>query len=200
MKLFMVGASPYARKVRVVAAERGIDGRIEPVIENPHKRPAQLVAANPLSKVPTLIADDGFAHVDSFAICLFLDTLGDGPSLVPLDGPGRWSVMRRHALANGVMDCSVIRRMEGQLAPEPDRLAWTERQFQTTGRILDHLEETSSAFAGAIAIDTITLACALSYLDFRFPDDDWRQGRPRLAAWHAEFEKRPSMMTTQFRD
>jgi glutathione S-transferase len=200
MKLFMVGASPYARKVRVAAAERGLDDRVEPVIDNPHKRPAPLVAANPLSKVPTLVADDGFAHIDSFVICLFMDTLGDAPPLVPLDGPQRWSVMRRHALAQGVMDCSVIRRMEGQLAPEPDRLAWMERQLATTGRALDQFEETTDAFAGSVAIDTITLACALSYLDFRFSGDDWRQGRPRLASWHAEFETRPSMLTTQFRD
>lgn len=198
MKLFMVGASPYARKVRVVAAECGLHDEIEPIIENPHMRAAALVRANPLSKVPTLIADDGFVHIDSFAICAYLDMLGGGPRLVPLDGPDRWHVMHRHALAHGAMDCSVIRRMEGQLAAEPDRAAWMERQLLTTGRVLDRFEETLGDFADSVAVDTITLACALSYLDFRFPGDDWRADRPRLTAWHAEFEERPSMQMTRF--
>jgi glutathione S-transferase len=194
----MVGASPYARKVLALAAERGIHDRIEPVTANPHIRPEPLVAANPLSKVPTLVADDGAVHIDSFAICLYLDTLGDAPPLMPLDGPTRWPVTQRHALAHGVMDCSVIRRMETQLAPEPDRLAWLARQVATTGRALDRFEATLCDYAGTVALDTITLACALSYLDFRFPGDNWREGRPNLAAWHAEFEQRPSMQKTQF--
>jgi glutathione S-transferase len=194
----MVGASPYARKVLVVAAERGLHDRIETVITNPHERPAILVEANPLSKVPTLVADDGSVHIDSLAICCYLDTLGTRPPLVPLDGPDRWPVLQRHALAHGVMDCSVIRRVEGLMAPEPDRVAWMERQFLTTGRALDRFESTIATFADTVAVDTVTLACALSYLDFRFPQDGWRENRPRLAAWHAEFEKRPSMKLTEF--
>lgn len=198
MKLFMVGASPYARKVLVLAAERGLRDRIEPVGANPHTRPAELVAANPLSKVPTLIADDGEVHIDSLAICLYLDTLGDHPPLALPEGPERWPVLQRHALANGVLDCAVSRRMESQLTPEPDRLAWMERQASTGARVLDRFEETVAVLRDRVALDTITLACALSYLDFRFPEDEWRATRPALTAWHAEFEQRPSMQATQF--
>lgn len=200
VELFMVGASPYARKVRVLAAERGILDRIKPVMANPHQRPEALVAANPLSKVPTLIADDGTVHVDSFAICLYLDTLGDAPPLVPTEAPDRWSVIQRHALANGVIDCSVTRRMESQKTPEPDRVAWMDRQLQTANRVLDRFESAMATPADRVALDTLTLACALSYLDFRFPQDDWRSNRPRLAAWHAEFEQRPSMQRTKFHE
>jgi glutathione S-transferase len=198
MKLYMVGASPYARKVLVLAGERGLRDRILPVIANPHIRPAELVAANPLSKVPTLVADDGSVHIDSLAICLYLDSLGEHPPLVDADGPERWRVLQRHALANGVIDCAVSRRMEGQLTPEPDRLAWMERQAQTAARVLDRFEETVAEIRDRVALDTITLACALSYLDFRFPGDGWRAKRPALTAWHAEFEKRPSMQATQY--
>lgn len=198
MKLFMVGASPFARKVLALAAERGMRERIETIIANPHERPAAIVDANPLSKVPTLIADDESIHIDSLAICLYLDTLGTHSPLIPLDGPERWPIMQRHALAHGVMDCSVIRRVESLMAPEPDRLAWMERQYQTTGRVLDRFEATIATFADHVAVDTLTLACALSYLDFRFSQDQWRTGRPRLAAWHAEFGQRPSMQRTQF--
>jgi glutathione S-transferase len=198
VKLFMVGASPYARKVLVLASERGLRDRIEPVIANPHERPPELVAANPLSKVPTLVADDGSIHIDSLAICLYLDTLGDRPPLALVDGPERWPILQRHALANGVLDCSVSRRMESQLTPVPDRLAWMERQATTSARALDRFEETATEIQDRVALDTITLACALSYLDFRFPADNWRGGRPQLEAWHAEFETRPSMQATRF--
>jgi glutathione S-transferase len=194
----MVGASPYARKVLALAVERGLRERIEVVIQNPHQRPPELVAANPLSKVPTLIADDDTIHIDSFAICSFLDTLGNKPPLVPTSGEERWPVMQRHALAQGIMDCSVWRRVESQLPPEKDRLAGLEKQRQTTIRALDHFESRISEFENSVAIDTITLACGLSYLDFRFPDDNWREGRPHLAAWQATFEQRPSMERTRF--
>lgn len=198
MKLFMVNASPYARKVRVLAAERGIDDRIELVFANPHERPEALVAANPLSKVPTLVGDDGSIYIDSLAICFYLDTVGNAPPLVPLEGPDRWPVTQRHALAQGIIDCSVIRRMESLRASEPDRLAWMERQQDTTARTLDRFEDTLDGFADTIALDTITLACALSYIDFRFPNEGWRVNRPRLARWHAGFEGRPSMQLTKF--
>jgi len=198
VKLFMVGASPYARKVLVLAAERGLREQIETIIANPHERPAVLVDANPLSKVPTLVADDESIHIDSLAICLYLDTLGAHLPLIPLDGPDRWPIMQRHALAQGVMDCAVIRRVESLMAPEPDRLAWMERQYLTTIRVLDRFEATITTLGDHVAVDTLTLACALSYLDFRFPQDRWRTDRPQLAAWHGEFEQRPSMELTQF--
>ena len=198
MKLFMVGASPYARKVRVAAAERGVEDRIELVTANPHERPAELVSANPLSKVPTLVAEDGSVHVDSLAICLYLDTVGERPPLMPLDGPDRWPVLQRHMLAHGIMDCSVTRRMESLRAREPDREAWMNRQLQTTRRVLDRFEAIVDQLGDAPSLDLVTLACALSYLDFRFADDDWRNGRPKLSAWHASFERRPSMQGSAF--
>ena len=198
VKLYMVGASPYARKVLVLAAERGLVDQIETIIANPHERPENLVEANPLSKVPTLIADDGSTHIDSLAIGLYLDTLSALPPLIPLDGPHRWPIMQRHALAHGVMDCAVIRRVESLMAPEPDRLAWMQRQYLTICRVLDRFEATIVVLGDHVAVDTLTLSCALSYLDFRFPQDEWRTPRPQLAVWQSEFEKRQSMQMTQF--
>ena len=198
MKLLMVGASPYARKVRVFAAERGLHDSLEIVISNPHVRPPELVAENPLSKVPTLIAEDGTAHIDSLAICLYLDSLGSAPPLVPAGGAERWAVLQRHALGHGVMDCAVFRRVESLLPPEKDRLATMEKHYQTTVRVLDRFEGAMVPEPGKVALDTLTLACALSYIDFRHPGDNWRDNRPRLSAWHAEFARRPSMQSTEF--
>jgi glutathione S-transferase len=198
VKLFMVGASPFARKVRVLAAERGLAGDIELVVANPHQRPPELVAANPLSKVPTLVADDGAVHIDSFPICIYLDTLGEGEALVLREGPDRFPVLQRYALAHGVMEASVTRRMESMLAVEPDRVAWMDRQLQRTIRVLDRFEATIGEMSAENTIDALTLGCALSYLDFRFPQDEWRAARPRLAAWHQKICERPSMRTTEF--
>lgn len=198
MKLFMAGASPYARKVRVFAAERGLADRLEPIPVNPHERPTALVEANPLSKVPTLIDDDGFVHVDSLAICLYLDTLGELPPLVPLNGPERWAVIQRHMLANGVMECSVARRMDSLLPGETARQGVMDKQAETTRRVLDRCEAMIDAFGTSAGLDTTALACALGYLDFRFPDEGWRNGRPRLAAWHEEFERRPALSSAPF--
>ena len=197
MKLFMSPASPFVRKVRVAAAEREIGG-IELVPLNPHERRADLVEANPLSKVPTLVADDGSVHYDSFAICLYLDTLAQGPRIVPLDGKEGAAGLRRHALADGAMDALVTCRVEGQKSPVEDRLATIDKQKQTVSRALDWFENGPETLSDNAAIDTITLACLLTYSDFRFPDDDWRTGRPKLAEWLESFSQRPAMVQTAY--
>jgi glutathione S-transferase len=198
VKLYMNDASPFARKVRVAAAERGLDRGIELVRLNPHERGAELVAANPLSKVPTLVAADGTAHVDSLAICIYLDTLGTGLRLVPLDGRDGFAALQRHALADGATDAAVLRRVESQKSAVPDRLEWMERQRHTIGRVLDRFEATVAGFGATMAIDTVALACLLAYLDFRFPADGWRGGRPELARWYEQFAARPSFLATRF--
>lgn len=198
MKLFMSGASPFARKVRVVAAERGLLDRIEPVLVNPHDRGADLVAANPLSKVPTLVTDAGEVHCDSLAICIYLDGIGDAPPMVPLGGADKFAVLQRHVLANGAIEASVTRRVESLKSPVPDRLEWMDRQRQTTNRVLDWFEGRIAGLPDRLAVDTVSLACALTYLDFRFPDDDWRSAYPNLSAWLARVEERPSMAATRY--
>lgn len=195
MKLFMVGASPYARKVRAAAVQLGLEDRIEIVIANPHHRPAELLALNPLSKVPTLLDDEGGPHVDSFAICEFLSSLAT-TALLPAAGDARRTALRRHTLAHGVMDCAVIRRVEGQKGPDADRRAWIERQENTIARVLDWFEGDPD-LDGPPSLDRLTLGAALGFLDFRFPDDGWRDGRPRLAEWHAAFDRTPPMERTR---
>ena len=197
LQLFMSPASPFVRKVRVAAAERGIGG-IELVPLNPHERRADLVEANPLSKVPTLVVDDGTVHCGSFAICLYFDTLAQGERIVPLDGKEGAALLRRHTLADGALDALVTCRMEGQKSPVEDRLATIYKQKQTVSRVLDWFEGELDTLSDNAAIDAITLACLLTYSDFRFPDDDWRMDRPRLAEWLEAFSHRPAMVQTAY--
>lgn len=194
-------SSPYARKVRVVAHERGLAHRLEEIPSNPWAAPEDIKALNPLGKIPTLVTEDGFALFDSAVICEYLDTLHDGPRLFPGEGHARWLALRTQALGDGVMDAAILWRVEitqrKEQGPTP---GWVERQKGAILRSLDMLERDETALAGPLTIGPIAIACALGYLDFRFGFLDWRDGRPRLAAWSAAFAERPAMIATAPKD
>ncbi len=141
MKLFYSPTSPYVRKVMAAAIHRGLAGRIEKVTTNPHQSPPELLAANPLSKVPCLVTDDGFALFDSPVICEYLDSLGEAPPLFPPPNSAhRWHALRMQALADGILDAAVLRRMEKGRPREAARDAVMERQRQAIERGLAFLE------------------------------------------------------------
>jgi glutathione S-transferase len=194
-------SSPYARKVRVAAHERGLTGRFREIASNPWAAPDDLKALNPLGKIPTLVTEDGLALYDSAVICEYLDTLGDAPRLFPPEGRARWLALRAQSLGDGVMDAAVLWRVEitqrKEQGPTP---GWVERQQGAIVRALDALEREPPALAAPPDIGAIAIACALGYLDFRFGFLNWREGRPRLAEWHAAFAQRPSMIATRAKD
>ena len=193
MKLRLSPASPYARKVRVCAAERGLADDIELIITMTGDQTSGLAADNPLEKVPTLITDDGMALYDSPVICEYLDSLPGGPTLFPPEGAERWRALRLQALADGLLDAALACVMEGR-RPEDERSAGFVRlQKGKIKRALDEMDQDLPAFSDSLHIGSITVACGLGYLDLRFADDDWRATRPALAAWFEEFAKRPSM-------
>ena len=123
MKLHHSPASPYVRKVRICAITRGIDGRIELVPCNPNTSPAALLADNPLSKVPTLVTDDGVALFDSPVICEYLDSLGEALPMFPAHGAARWRALKLQAMGDGILDACVPRRMEMQRPQDEGRAA-----------------------------------------------------------------------------
>jgi glutathione S-transferase len=199
MKLHHNVASPYARKVMAVAIETGLADRLEPVsrMMTPIKPNAELVADNPLGKIPCLITDDGMALYDSRVICEYLDGLHAGPKMFPAGGPVRWTALRRQAEGDGMLDAALLARYETFLRPEERRWPeWLEGQKLKFRRALDALEGEAAAFAGTVDIGTIAIGCALGYLDFRYSDDGWRTTRPRLAAWFERFSERPAMART----
>ncbi|MCB8879622.1 glutathione S-transferase N-terminal domain-containing protein [Acidisoma cellulosilytica] len=186
MKLFYSPTSPFVRKVVLAAKIREIDSQIELVPTDAHSSPAALLSANPLSKVPCLMTEDGVALFDSPVICEYLDSLGDAPPLFPDHGGVRWTALRQQALADGMMDAAVLGRMESVRPQEETRAKVIERQKAAVTRGLALLEETPPE-AGHPTIGTISVACMLGYLDFRFAADDWRAGHPRLARWLESF-------------
>ncbi len=194
MKLCYSPTSPYVRKVVVTAAERGLDDRIERIATNAHDPKSELSTINPLGKVPALILDDGTALYDSPVICEYLDSLGEGAGLLPPPGPARWTALRQQALADGIMDAAILRMLETVRRPEPLRWAgWIELQKGKVMRALDSLERHAGDLNGPPTLGQIAVGCALGYLDFRFAADNWRVGRPGLAAWYEGFARRPSM-------
>ena len=197
MKLHFATASPYVRKVRVLAIETGLADSIElaKVAITPVGPDADLCADNPIGKIPTLVRDDGAALYDSRVICEYLDGLHDGSRMFPEGGEARWTALRRQALADGILDAAVNTRYETFLRPENFRWPdWVDGQMQKMRRGLDALE--AEPLGETVDIGTISVACALGYLDFRYPDEGWRDERPKLTAWYEMFSARPSMSET----
>lgn len=194
MKLYYFPTSPYARKVVACAIAREIDRQVEIVRTDPHESPAMLLAANPLSKVPCLVTDDGVALFDSPVICEYLDSLEGAMPLFPRSGGARWKALRLQALADGILDAALLRRGESRRPQDAARQAVIARQTAAMQRGLDELEREPPN--KGLDIGTISAACALGYLDLRFAEDDWRAHRPLLAAWFAAISEEPALART----
>jgi glutathione S-transferase len=199
MQLFSSPASPFGRKVKVAAHELGLLDRLEIVNASlspvaPHEG---VSAANPLGKIPCLITDEGEPLFDSRVITEYLDSVAGGARLYPEPGKARWRALTLQALGDGIMDAAVANRYETVLRPEDCRWpAWSQGLMLKVTRALDRLEATADGFGSKPDIGLLTGACALGYLDFRYPDIAWRTDRPKLSAWFEPFNQRPSMQAT----
>lgn len=197
LRLHWSPKSPYVRKVMVCAHELGLVERIERVrsVAAMLKPNARLMQDNPLSKIPTLVLEDGSALFDSAVICEYLDELGGG-SLFPRQGADRWQALRWHALGDGLLDAAILWRNEREReVPLPALTAAFELKTRAALRLLD--DEARALAETPFAIGHVTLACALGYLDYRFDALGWRAIAPRLAEWFAETSTRPSMKHTE---
>lgn len=197
LKLFHSTRSPFVRKVVVAAMESGQYDDMEIVAADPHGIDKALRDANAISKIPALITDDGVALPESDLICLYLDERSGG-RLIPATGAARWTTLRRQSLADGFMEAAVDRRSEA-LRPDDARSdAELAKLMDRMNRCLDVLEaEGGDGFGPDAGLGAVAAAVALSYADFRYPDLGWREGRPRLAAFYAAYDKRPSMQATR---
>lgn len=200
MKLFYSPASPYARKVLVLAHEKGIADTIEliDVKVNPVGTNEIVQRHNPLGKIPCLLLNDSRSLFDSNVITAYLDGLGSS-RLNPDEGPARFDALTLEALADGILDSCLLSRYETILRPS-DKFwpTWHDGQMAKIDRGLDFIETRwVTALNGPITVGVIAVACALGYLDFRFPEKDWRKNHPILARFFFDFEARASMKLTQ---
>ena len=192
MRLFYSPFSPFARKVMACAVARGIESQIA-LVPTAGEHP-DLVAVNPLGKLPCLITEDGTALYDSRVICEFLDSVGEVFPMFPAHG-ARFRALRFQALADGIADAAVLRRGEEARPAEAARDDAIAVQRGKISRALAALE--ADVPVAHVDIGTIAVACALGYLDLRFAAEPWRDGHPKLAAWYETMAQHPCMTGTR---
>lgn len=202
MKLIGSATSPYVRKVRVVLAEKKLD--CEFVREDVWAAQTTIAEVSPLGKVPCLVMEGAEAIYDSRVIVEYLDTLSPVGKLIPAQGRDRAAVKTWEALADGVLDASILARLEATWGGREDgqrSAAWIERQMgkvQTALKAMNQgLGEKPFCMGIHLSLADIAVGCALSYLDFRFPDINWRAEHPNLLKLHDKLMLRTSFIDTQ---
>lgn len=199
MKLHWSPRSPFVRKVMVFAHEVGLADRIEKIptrvaMTQPN---TDLLQVNPLGKIPALITDDGMVLYDSSVICEYLDTLHQGTKLIPRESARHWQALRWHAIGDNMLDTLVLWRNETLRHKSRQSPEVIVGFVMKTNSSLDFLDnEAAEIGAASFGIGHVAIGVALGYIDFRFPDLRWRDGRPKITAWHETFARRPSAMST----
>jgi glutathione S-transferase len=195
MKILFSPFSPYVRKCLVTAHELGLDHAIQLLPSNAHpvNRDRQIIETNPLGKVPTFYTDDGQVLYDSRVICEYLNSLAGG-DLFPASGRQRWSTLTLQSLGDGILDAALLARYEDVARPEQFRFNdWKLAQMDKFETSLTALNNEPGQLADRVDIGTLTVGCALWYLDLRFSDIAWRDRYPKVASWYLSFGQRPSM-------
>lgn len=188
MILRSASASPYGRKCKMSALILGLMDRIEIVAADTRNPEDSMRQQNPLGKIPILITDDGMELFDSPVICEYLDAVAGGNQLYPA-GEARWPAIRLQALCDGILDAGILIVYEARYRPENiHHQPWIDLQRSKIDRALAWLEANTPRASDRPNIGEVTLACALGYLDFRFPGT-WRDAHPNLATWLTAYEK-----------
>lgn len=199
MKLFYSATSPFVRKVMVCALELGLGDHLEKenTAVGPIDRNQVVIQVNPLAQVPSAVTDDNLAIHDSRVICEYLDSLAGGGKLFPAPGNARWRALTEQSTADGLLDAALLSRYEIARPAANQYEPWRLGQMDKVRTALNQCNAWVPMLGGRVDIGTITIGCALGYLDFRYADIGWRNGRVPLAEWYAAFAQRPSMMQTQ---
>lgn len=198
MKLFASLTSPYARKIRVILAEKALP--FELVVDSPWEANTRVPTVNPLGKVPALVTDAGDIFFDSPVIAGYLETLDAAPRLLPADALAAVRVRQNEALADGITDAAVAALLESR-RPDGERSEREiARQLEKVERALVELERRAASRdwldGDRMQLGDVAAGCALGYLDLRFPKIDWRGRHPALAALAARLFARPSFTAT----
>lgn len=193
MRLFLSPTSPFARKVKVALIEKNRLDSTEEVRVDPWRSPAELLAVNPMSQVPTLETDDGTALGNSDMIIQWLERAHPEPPLLPGDAAGAARVLSVAALAHGVIESQVYVVIERRKPAGQQNEDMIARRLQGIERVLGVVEERFDASRERFHLDGLNLACALGYVDLREPEFDWRARCPALAKWQEWAAARPSL-------
>ena len=201
MTLYWSSRSPFVRKVMVMAHETGVVDLIDTkrVLVGSATLSAEVMAVNPLNKIPTLVLASGETIFDSLVICLYFDSLHDGARMAPPFGPQLMHDLTGHALGDGLMQNVVLRLAErnrpADLQSPAHDAAYRAKIYAT----LDRLEAQADVWLGTrFSLASLAIGCAIAHLEFRYAAENWRDGRPAVAHWFELFSKRPSVKATEY--
>lgn len=197
MQLHWSPKSPYVRKVMICAHELQLVSQLErvrSVAAMLQPNPA-LMQVNPLSKIPTLVLDDGRTLFDSAVICEYLDALAGG-TLFPKEGDARWAALRWHALGDGLLDALILWRNERERA-QPLAALIDAFDLKTRAALQVLESEVAVLEQAPFGIGHVAVACALGYIDYRFDALGWRGLAPQLAQWFSQMQQRSSLAATE---
>ena len=202
MKLVASKTSPYARKARVILAEKQLPFEFVP--ENVWDAATRIGDFNPLGKVPALVTEEGEHLFDSPVIAEYLDSLGGGARLIPGTGLERARVKRDEALGDGIADAGITVFLERKRDAARQDAAWIARQLgkMDTGiaAIARELGQKPFLRGDAMTLGDIACGCALFWAEFRMPELGWRVKHPSLDAWAKRLESRASFASTRPQD
>jgi glutathione S-transferase len=198
MKLLASKTSPYARKVRVILAEKQLPHEF--VEESAWNADSTVPRFNPLNKIPVLVTDDGTCLYDSTVITEYLEPRG-APSFLPPSGLERAKVRRDEALGNGIADAGIAIFLERKREAARQDPAWMARQRSKIdagiAALAQELGGRPFLRGDAVSLGDVSCACALLWLEFRLPEIAWRRQHPELGRWVERLESRPSFSSTR---
>lgn len=198
MKIYFSPFSPYVRKCLVMAYELGLNDELELLDSNAHpvNRDMEISEHNPFGQVPTFFTSQGQPLFDSRVICEYLNSVGKG-ALFPAEGDARWTALTQQALADGILDCALQARYEEVARPDEKKWQdWANANLSKIASALNYLEQKKLPLTQEATTGTLSIGCALWYLDLRFESYDWRTDYPYVASWYSEFSQRDSMKNT----
>ena len=198
MKLIGSLTSPYARKVRIVLAEKKID--YEFAIDSPWTAETNVPNVNPLGKIPVLILDDSTVLFDSRVIVEYIDSVAPNNKLMPESNRERAEVKRWVAVADGICDAAALIFHESKRPPAQQSAEWTGRQHATIERATEYmakqLGDSNWCMGTHFSLSDVGVGCALGYIAFRFPEIDWNVKYPNLARLYDKLMQRPAFAET----
>jgi glutathione S-transferase len=197
MILVYTPSSPFARKVCVVAHEKGVFNQLELVECSAFADLERVQRFNPVGKIPVLVLDDGTSLFDSTVICEYFDEIGKGDRLTPASGMPRWLALRGQAMADDMLAIALGLTLEFRRPEAARSQPSIERSRRQLATALAAMEDDLARLPHAMTMTHISYGCVLGYLEFRHSDLPWRASHPRLSSWFDSFSERSSMQATK---
>lgn len=198
MRLYHTVTSPFAMKVRAAIRERGLEPMVQEIAAAVRSPENEVLRHNPTGKVPALVVDEGrdkgLVLLESTLIGQYLDEYGDAQPLTPREGRAMWEERALDAYAHALMDSIGWRSREYRKAEAERHQPFIAYEQERALRCFADLEARAGELARVeVSHARLLLAIACYYQTWRWPEQDWHSGSPRLAEWCDAMTARPSL-------